>query len=179
MASERILIVDDEDGMRRLLEIERPATGELTTRSFGGLRPIRVVKPHGAATRFVWQDDDLVTRVEPHGNVVTTSYAPQGVNRDAPLGRPLLLQSDLVGVLEERGYDAAGRLVSVRNGAGETTLYGYGTNELVETVTTLMPMYWVRAVGGTLYLGGAVLCLVNLVMTWKGAPIRLSSSQYR
>lgn len=35
----------------------------------------------------------------------------------------------------------------------------------MQMVTTLMPTYWVRAIGGTLYLGGAVLMLYNLFKT--------------
>ena len=34
----------------------------------------------------------------------------------------------------------------------------------------LMPFYWIRVIGGALYLTGAVLCLVNLVMTWAARP---------
>ncbi|MFN3202692.1 MAG: cytochrome-c oxidase, cbb3-type subunit I [Bradymonadia bacterium] len=35
----------------------------------------------------------------------------------------------------------------------------------MQMVTTLMPTYWVRAIGGTLYLGGAIIMLYNLFMT--------------
>ena len=42
--------------------------------------------------------------------------------------------------------------------------------DFVETVVRLAPMYWVRVVGGSLYLLGALLCAVNLVMTWRGGP---------
>ena len=54
-----------------------------------------------------------------------------------------------------RAFDATGRLVYP---------------DFVETVTTLIPMYWARAVGGGLYIVGTVLCLVNLVMTWANRP---------
>jgi cytochrome c oxidase cbb3-type subunit I/II len=37
----------------------------------------------------------------------------------------------------------------------------------LETVTKLMPMYKLRAVGGTLYLAGALMMVYNLVMTMK------------
>ncbi len=40
----------------------------------------------------------------------------------------------------------------------------------VDTLTTLMPMYWFRALGGTLFLVGMVMCGVNVLMTWKARP---------
>ncbi len=40
----------------------------------------------------------------------------------------------------------------------------------VETVEAIKPMWWVRVLGGTLYLTGGVLALVNLVKTWQGRP---------
>ena len=42
--------------------------------------------------------------------------------------------------------------------------------DFVETVVRLMPMYWVRALGGTLYVAGVVMALVNLLATWKTRP---------
>ncbi len=35
----------------------------------------------------------------------------------------------------------------------------------VETVVALIPLYWIRLVGGTLYLFGAVICLYNIIKT--------------
>jgi cytochrome c oxidase cbb3-type subunit I/II len=40
----------------------------------------------------------------------------------------------------------------------------------IETVVRLMPMYWLRAVGGSLYLAGMVLFGYNLLRTWKTRP---------
>jgi cytochrome c oxidase cbb3-type subunit I/II len=40
----------------------------------------------------------------------------------------------------------------------------------VETVTQLIPMYWIRVVGGVLYLTGMILCAVNIVQTWRARP---------
>jgi cytochrome c oxidase cbb3-type subunit I/II len=54
-----------------------------------------------------------------------------------------------------RAFDATGRLAYP---------------DFVETVNAILPMYWVRAIGGTLYLIGAILCLVNLIMTWTRRP---------
>ena len=42
--------------------------------------------------------------------------------------------------------------------------------DFVETVTVLIPMYWIRVVGGTLYLVGAILALYNFIMTWRNRP---------
>jgi len=42
--------------------------------------------------------------------------------------------------------------------------------DFIETVTVLLPFYWLRAAGGTLYLFGAVLCGVNLLLTWRNGP---------
>ena len=54
-----------------------------------------------------------------------------------------------------RAYDATGRL--------EYPAF-------IETVMRLMPMYWVRVVGGSLYLTGMVLFGYNLFRTWKSRP---------
>jgi cytochrome c oxidase cbb3-type subunit I/II len=32
-------------------------------------------------------------------------------------------------------------------------------------------MYWVRALGGSLYVSGVVMCLINMVMTWRNRPV--------
>ena len=44
--------------------------------------------------------------------------------------------------------------------------------DFVETVMTLMPFYWIRVIGGTLFLVGGILCLLNLVMTWAARPAK-------
>jgi cytochrome c oxidase cbb3-type subunit I/II len=44
--------------------------------------------------------------------------------------------------------------------------------DFVETVIRLKPMYWARAVGGSLYIAGMVLALVNYAMTWRSRPAR-------
>jgi cytochrome c oxidase cbb3-type subunit I/II len=49
----------------------------------------------------------------------------------------------------------------------------------VETVTILMPMYWARVLGGTLYLVGAVLCLINLLATWARRPATYEEPTYQ
>ena len=42
--------------------------------------------------------------------------------------------------------------------------------DFIETVTVLAPLYWIRVLGGGLYFLGAVLCGVNLYLTWRNAP---------
>ena len=42
--------------------------------------------------------------------------------------------------------------------------------DFVETVLKLMPMYWMRAIGGTLYLVGMGLLGWNIYKTWKARP---------
>lgn len=42
--------------------------------------------------------------------------------------------------------------------------------DFVETVMQLMPMYWVRVVGGTLFLTGIILGGLNIFMTWTTRP---------
>ncbi len=54
-----------------------------------------------------------------------------------------------------RAFDATGRLQYP---------------DFVETVLKLLPMYWARALGGTLYVAGIVVMWYNIVMTWKRRP---------
>ncbi len=42
--------------------------------------------------------------------------------------------------------------------------------DFVETVMRLMPMYWVRVVGGLLYISGMVLGIYNIFKTWANRP---------
>jgi cytochrome c oxidase cbb3-type subunit I/II len=42
--------------------------------------------------------------------------------------------------------------------------------DFVETVMQLMPFYWVRVFGSLLCLAGTVLCIWNLLMTWRARP---------
>ncbi|MBX3355858.1 MAG: cytochrome-c oxidase, cbb3-type subunit I [Phycisphaeraceae bacterium] len=50
--------------------------------------------------------------------------------------------------------------------------------DFLETVRVLIPYYWFRAVGGSLYLFGAGLCLVNVILTWRSAPARYEEPIY-
>ena len=42
--------------------------------------------------------------------------------------------------------------------------------DFLETVTRLVPMYWVRALGGSLYISGVLLGAYNLFKTWRSRP---------
>lgn len=60
-----------------------------------------------------------------------------------------------------RAFDEAGRL-----------LYP----DFMETVIQIVPMYWVRLIGGLMYLTGVVLMLINLFKTIGTAPSSLEDS---
>ena len=42
--------------------------------------------------------------------------------------------------------------------------------DFLETVTRLVPMYWVRALGGSLYVAGILIGAYNIFKTWKARP---------
>ncbi|TWT41695.1 hypothetical protein RAS1_28160 [Phycisphaerae bacterium RAS1] len=42
--------------------------------------------------------------------------------------------------------------------------------DFVETVTKLMPFYWMRVAGGALYIAGVALGAYNYLMTWRSRP---------
>ncbi|HKO46304.1 MAG TPA: cytochrome-c oxidase, cbb3-type subunit I [Polyangiaceae bacterium] len=42
--------------------------------------------------------------------------------------------------------------------------------DFVETVVKILPMYWVRVLGGTLFVAGVVMAFINIVMTWRNRP---------
>lgn len=42
--------------------------------------------------------------------------------------------------------------------------------QFIETVTRLIPFYWIRAVGGTMYLAAVLLGIWNCYMTWRSRP---------
>ncbi len=50
--------------------------------------------------------------------------------------------------------------------------------DFVETVMRLMPMYWVRVIGGSLYIVGTLMCVLNAVMTWAKRPARYEEPVY-
>jgi cytochrome c oxidase cbb3-type subunit I/II len=44
--------------------------------------------------------------------------------------------------------------------------------DFIETITSILPMWWFRVVGGTLFLGGASLCAYNFYRTWTARPTK-------
>ncbi len=46
--------------------------------------------------------------------------------------------------------------------------------DFLETVTRLVPMYWVRALGGALYIIGMLMFAYNVWRTWKARPAKYS-----
>lgn len=56
--------------------------------------------------------------------------------------------------------------------------------DFVETVMRIVPLYWARVLGGTLYLGGFVMMVYNLYRTIKAAPasadekVRVTNTRY-
>ena len=62
-----------------------------------------------------------------------------------------------------RAFDEAGRLTYP---------------DFMETVVQIVPMYWVRLVGGLMYLGGVVLMGINIIKTIRKAPKDLPDPAY-
>jgi len=44
--------------------------------------------------------------------------------------------------------------------------------DFIETTIALMPMYWVRVVGGLLFVSGIVMLGINVLMTWRNRPAK-------
>ncbi len=121
------------DASLRVLAIVNPL-GERTSFGWAGLRPSSRTDASGARTVWTWRDDDVASETLPSGNVRVFAYAPDGVERDQPLARPLREVRDSLGLVERRDYDANGRLVAWTNGAGETTSFRYGADESLAAV---------------------------------------------
>ena len=51
-------------------------------------------------------------------------------------------------------------------------------NEFVETVVQVIPMYWLRALGGLMYIVGAALLSYNCYRTWKARPEKYEEPVY-
>jgi cytochrome c oxidase cbb3-type subunit I/II len=50
--------------------------------------------------------------------------------------------------------------------------------DFVETVTNLLPMYWVRVFGGSLYVAGVLMCFANMLMTWSRRPAKYEIEEH-
>lgn len=111
------------DAGRRLQAREQLDLGERTEFAWEGVRPVERIEPDGTRTRWSWANDHLATRTEPWGNVTRFTWAVAAENRRAPLRPAIRRLEDDLGLREEREYDGRGRLVALRNGAGETTSF--------------------------------------------------------
>ena len=118
------------DTLGRLLEQRDVATGETTRWAWSGERCVAEVLPNGARTSWSYRDDDVETRSDPSGNLVTFLHQPGGVDREHPRRRALARVSDTLGLVEQRSYDAAGRLLELRNGEGEGASFGWAQGAL-------------------------------------------------
>ena len=118
------------DGLGRLSERHDLASGERTSWTWSGERIATHTAPNGATTRWTWSGDDARSRTDPSGNIVNFSYQPGGVDRENPRMRPVAEVRDSLGLVEARSYDAAGRLLEQRNGAGEATTFTWALGML-------------------------------------------------
>jgi RHS repeat-associated protein len=122
------------DGSRRLLSITDPA-GARSAWTWSGLRPASFATPDGVVTRWSWAGDDPLQEIQPSGNVVSFSWHPAGEDRAQPARRALRRASDGLGLVQERAYDAQGRLVRVTNGAGESWSFSWSGENLLASAT--------------------------------------------
>ncbi len=123
------------DHRRRLREVESVDTGELAVREWQGKRITKLVQPDGVTTTWTIANDDVVSQTSASGNVTTIAYEPTGVDRIHPSQRPILRVADSIGLVEQRQYDAQGRLVSDANGESETTSFTYDADQMLASVT--------------------------------------------
>ncbi len=50
--------------------------------------------------------------------------------------------------------------------------------DFIESVVQILPMYWVRAVGGSMYVAGIAIGLYNIVKTWQMRPSRYEELEH-
>jgi RHS repeat-associated protein len=118
------------DAEGRLLEQRVITTGEATASAWSGERRVAETLPNGVTTRWTWAGDDVQTRTDPSGNVTSFTYQTGGVNREDPRVRAVASIRDSLGLVETRSYDASGRLIEIRNGAGEATRFTWAQGAL-------------------------------------------------
>ena len=113
------------DGQRRLHRVELVDAGEVTHLAWVGRRPASMTLPNGATTLFFYLDDNLASVVQPSGNVITTTYEPGAVNFDNAFAPAIAQIQDSLGLVQQRTYDAQGRVESISNGEGDTLASTY------------------------------------------------------
>ncbi|WP_432798584.1 cytochrome-c oxidase, cbb3-type subunit I [Poriferisphaera sp. WC338] len=50
--------------------------------------------------------------------------------------------------------------------------------DFIETITASIPYYYIRILGGALYMGGALVCAYNYYMTWKSRPAKYEEPEF-
>jgi len=113
------------DRKGRLHRVELVESGEVASIEWAGRRPVRQVDAAGAVTRFAYENDLLVSVIEPSGNEIIRSYEASGVNLRDPRRAPLHRIEDSLGLVEEHSYDAYGRVTASANGEGEVVRFDY------------------------------------------------------
>jgi len=123
LGGETVLFFDPE---RRLRRLERTDAGETLQYAWLDKRLTEMTLPGGVTTAFSYTGEDVTTMTEPSGNVVEITYAPGAVNLEDAFARPVARIEDSLGLVEERTYDAQGRVETVTNGEGETVTFDRG-----------------------------------------------------
>ncbi len=119
------------DALRRLREVERTLTAEVTVYEYGEgvpslLRPASVTRPSGVRTRFTFdENDDLVRVEEPGGNVVTIEYDGTALHPDGSAERPVRRMEDSLGLRVETHYRPDGRFSRIERPGGGTITADY------------------------------------------------------
>lgn len=123
------------DAERRLRRRTLLDLDESTHFDWSGLRVTRRETPDGVAVESAWQAGWLVSESLPGGNVRGYAWNLDGTNRLDPFAGAITEASDVFGVVLAVSYDADGRPVAIRDGAGDTTTLLWSGVEL--TAVTL------------------------------------------
>lgn len=162
----------------------RDPEGHMTTIHVDGYRCARIVKKSSGATtnyfytprsfelnaiqhadgtriEYDFEGETRVIRTDPSGNATRIDVRLDAAeDRQHPFLRPIAKIEDDLGLIEERGYDAQGRLVWLENGEGDRTTFTYDAgNQLASItlpsgVTTTLSDYGAHGQPETLTVGG-------------------------
>lgn len=124
----------DDDG--QLYRRRDEQTGDEIHLEWQQRRPVRRIDPAGAETRWFYVNDDVALIATASGNLVLIDYEPGARNASDALASPVRWIRDTLGTIEERGYDTAGRLAWVDDGAADRTHYAYDALGQLESVTS-------------------------------------------
>ncbi len=125
------------DWFRRLHRVEQLETGEVSHYSWNDFKLASHTRPDGVTTRWLWSSSWQLDIAEPSGNAVRVEYAQGALNLEVPEAWPLRHRSDALGLLEERDYDALGRVTAIRNGEGEAQSFAYHPSTTLVSSHTL------------------------------------------